>query len=269
MFNNPRLINFLANVIMLVASVAILFGAAYWFINRPMFTITQLTLEPKEGNVLKHVSPASIQSTVAGKIKGNFFTIDLNQLKRNIETAPWVRHVDISRVWPNGLLLRIEEHEAYAKWNEDQLINTWAELFSANRDELDSDINYPQYMGPEGSEKLVVQRAGELATLLSPLNLEIVEIALSERYAWRVTLSNGVVLIFGRDAGAELADPLGGQQGAVNFAATVQRFVQAWPVLLQRSPGKKVTKVDLRYTKGFAVTFEPVVNSDSKDKEKK
>ena len=266
MFNNPRLINFIANMIMLLASVAIVLGAAYWFIHRPMFTITQLTMEPKEGNVLEHVSPASIQSTVAGKIKGNFFTIDLNELKRNIETAPWVRHVDISRVWPNGLLLRIEEHEAYAKWNDDELINTWAELFSANREELDNDINYPQYFGPEGSERLVVQRAGELATLLSPLNLQIKEVALSERYAWRVTLSNDVVLILGRDAGAELADPLGGQQGAVSFAATAQRFVQAWPVLLERSQGKKLTKVDLRYTKGFAVTYEPAVNSDSKEK---
>ena len=266
MFNNPRLINFIANIIMLLASVAIVLGAAYWFVHRPMFNITQLTMEPKEGNVLEHVSPASIQSTVAGKIKGNFFTIDLNELKRQIETAPWVRHVDISRVWPNGLLLRIEEHEAYAKWNEDQLINTWAELFAANREELDADLNYPQYYGPDGSEKLVVQRAGELATLLSPLNLNISEVALSDRYAWRVTLNNGVVLIFGRDAGAELADPLGGQQGAVSFAATAQRFVQAWPVLLARSQGTKVTKVDLRYTKGFAVTFEPVINSDSKEK---
>lgn len=266
MFNNPKVLNFIANIIMLGAVIALLLGGGYWFMHRPMFNITQMVLEPEEGNALLHVSPANIQSAIAGHVQGNFFTVDLETLKEHIEKVSWVRNVDISRVWPNGLLLRIEEHEAYAKWNENQLLNTWGEVFTANREELDDNIVYPQYNGPDGSEKLMVQRSGELATLLSPLGITIDTMSLSDRYAWHVKLSNGLELILGRDGGAEVVDPLGGKQEAISFAENVQRFVQAWPVLLSRTQGKTISKVDLRYTKGFAVTFATVVNEESKEK---
>lgn len=249
---------------MLGAVVALLVGAGYWFIHRPMFNITKMDLDAKDGNVLLHVSPANIHSAIAGHIRGNFFTINLEELKKQIESVSWVRHVDISRLWPNGLLLRVEEHEAYAKWNENQMINTWGEVFTANREELDSSIFYPQYNGPDGSEKLMIQRAGELATLLSPLGMHIETMTLSDRYAWQVKLNNGLELILGRDGGAEVADPLGGRQGALNFAENVQRFVRVWPVLLKRTQGRVINKVDLRYTKGFAVTFAPIVNEEEK-----
>jgi len=266
-FNNPRFLNFIANIIMLVAILALLVGAGSWVIKQPRFNITKMVLEPKEGNTLLHVSPANIQAVIAGHIDGNFFTVDLPALKEQIEKAPWVRNVDISRVWPDGLLLRIEEHEAYAKWNENQMINTWGEIFTANRAELDSNVEYPQYNGPDGSEKLIVQRAGELATLLSPLNLHIDTMSLSDRYAWQVKLKNGLELILGRDGGAEVVDPLGGSQEAVSFAENVKRFVQAWPVLLERTKGRRIKKVDLRYTKGFAISFDQaVVNEESTEK---
>lgn len=264
MFNNPRLINFIANVIMLGAVISLLVGAGYWFVHLPMFNITKMDLDSKDGNALLHVSPANIHAAIAGHIHGNFFTIDLIELKKQIESISWVRHVDISRLWPNGLLLRVEEHEAYAKWNENQLINTWGEIFTANREELDSNVFYPQYNGPDGSEKLMVQRAGELATLLSPLGLQIDTMSLSDRYAWQVKLNNGLELILGRDGGAEVIDPLGGRQGALSFAGNVKRFVQVWPVLLERTKGRTISKVDLRYTKGFAITFAPTVSEEEK-----
>lgn len=266
MFKNPRFANFIANIILLGVIVALLAGGGYWLFLQPMFKINHIVLWPKQGNVLKHVSPASIQLTIAGQIKGNFFTVDLLALKKQIESSPWVRRVDISRVWPDSLLLRVEEHEAYAKWNENQLINTWGEIFTANRDELEKNIPYPQYNGPIGSERLMVQRAGELATLFSPIGLQVKEITLSDRYAWQVMLSNGLSLILGRDGGAEIVDPLGGQQEAVSFAENTRRFVQAWPVLLTRTHGRQVIKADLRYTKGFAITLAPVIISDSKEK---
>ncbi|WP_243140640.1 cell division protein FtsQ/DivIB [Pelistega ratti] len=266
MFNNPRLANFIANIIVTVTILALLIGIGYWFVHRPMFNITQMRLEPKEGNSLQHVSPANIQSAIAGYVYGNFFTVDLPELKAHIERSPWIRHVDISRMWPNGLILRIEEHEAYAKWNENQMINTWGEIFTANREELDDNVFYPQYNGPDGSEKLMVQRAGELATLLSPLNLRIETMSLSDRYAWQVKLSNGLTLILGRDGGAEVVDPLGGSQEAVSFAENVQRFVQAWPILLNKTKGRNIIRVDLRYAKGFAITFDSVVNEESAEK---
>ena len=72
----------------------------------------------------------------------------------------------------------------------------------------------------------------------------------------------------GRDPGADAVNPHGGQ-GAVSFASTIERFVRTWPVLQNRIEGRKINKVDLRYTKGFALTYAPVDNTlpvDSKEK---
>ncbi|WDU47593.1 cell division protein FtsQ/DivIB [Taylorella equigenitalis] len=266
MLGITRLLNFIANLIMTISVFALLVGGGYYLINRPYFNISQVSLLPSRGNALNHISPASIQATINSGIDGNFFTADLNTLKEKVEALPWVRSVEINRVWPNRLVLTIEEHEAYAKWNEDMLLNTWGELFNGNRDELPEDIAYPQYYGPEGSEKLVVQRAGELATLISPLNMSIKEMHLSDRYAWNVILDNGIELVLGRDGGAELVDPYGGQQQAINFAQNVNRFVSTWPLLLDRINDRKISKIDFRYTKGFAVTFTPEIIPEETDK---
>ncbi len=265
---SARITNFIANMIMLLAVVVMLGAGGYWLIHRPMFNLTRIVIEPIKGNKLEYVSPASIQQTIAGKLRGNFFTINLPESKKLFEQSPWVRHADITRVWPDGLLIKIEEQEPFAYWNEREMINTWGEVFTANQAELPEDAQLPQFNGPAGSEMLVVQRYAELVRWLAPLNLGVDEITLSDRYAWRVELNDNTKLVLGRDPGADALNPHGGQ-GAVSFASTIERFVQAWPVLKEKVAGRQITQVDLRYTKGFAITFEPAATTQSDSKEKK
>src|SRR3546814_10356015 len=97
---------------------------------------------------------------------GNFFSVDLDETRELIETVPWVRHARIRRVWPNALRIQIEEQQPLALWNENQMINSWGEAFSANQGELPDDADLPQLNGPVSSERLVVQRYAELARWL-------------------------------------------------------------------------------------------------------
>ena len=113
----------------------------------------------------------------------------------------------------------------------------------------------PQFEGPEGTEALLVQRYAELARWFAPLDVSVSKLALSDRYAWQVKLSNGMTLALGRDPGADAPDPTGGVPGALPFAARIQRFVQAWPVVNQKIGGREVTNADLRYPNGFALTL--------------
>lgn len=228
-------------------------GANY-IIHLPMFNITRIMLEPKEGRALNYVSPASLQTTLNGRISGNFFTAPLPQIQKVAETSPWVRNVDITRLWPNGLLFKVEEQEPFAVWNDEQMVNTWGEVFAGSPDEYDGADDLPIFSGPEGSEKLVVQRYGELVRWLAPLKLNVKKLSLNERYAWTIGLNNGMEIVMGRDPGAEAANPYD-EKGADSFASSIQRFVQVWPALLKKINGRKVKKVDLRYTTGLAITF--------------
>src|SRR5699024_603250 len=198
-------------------------------------------------------------------LAGNFFFIDLDDARDLIESTPWVRKAQVHRVWPNTLRVALEEQQPLALWNEDQMINTWGEAFSANQGELPDFMVLPRLNGPQASERLVVQRYAELARWLSPLNLRIHDVTLSPRYAWEVTLTDGIRLELGRDPAADVADPHG-RSGALPFAERIERFVQAWPALMARLGGRTLASADLRYSNGFAITLAPASNSSAKQK---
>lgn len=255
MWNEARTINRIANTLAVLAVLAVLAGGVYWLIHLPIFTLRTIEMEPAPNTSLRYVSPASVKTAIAGQLKGNFFTINLDEARESFEKAPWVRQATVRRIWPDTLRVTFEEQQPLAFWNENQMINTWGNAFTANQGEIDEDDALPYFEGPEGTEGLVVQRYAELARWFAPLDVRVEKLILSERYAWEVALSNGMTLNLGRDPGADAPDPQGGVPGALSFAARIQRFVQAWPGVTQKLGTRKVTHADLRYPNGFALTL--------------
>ncbi len=235
MWNDARTTNLIANTLAVLAVAAMLIAGVVWVAQRPYFTLTAIELESMPDTDLHYVSTGAVRSAIAGRVKGNFFTVDLDDAREIFESVPWVRHATVRRIWPNVLRVRIEEQQPLALWNENQMINTWGEAFTANTGEVDDDTVLPQFSGPDGTEALVVQRYAELARWFAPLDMHVEQLELSPRYAWRVVLSNGMLLDLGRDPGADAPDPHG-LPGALPFAARIQRFVQAWPTVA--GPGR-------------------------------
>jgi len=264
MFQDARLINFIANSLALLAVGALLLGVVVWIAQRPYFAISSLRLQPAEAETpLRFVTASSLNEVIKDKLRGNFFFIDLEETRRLIETAAWVRHARVQRVWPDALTIHVEEHQPLALWNENEMINTWGEAFVAYADELPEGTVLPQLRGPEDSERLVVQRYAEVARWFAPLQLRVNELVLSPRYAWEATLSDGMRLTLGRDPAADIADPHG-RSGALPFASRIERFVEAWPRLAQSVNGRAISHADLRYPNGFAITLAPVTPTPSK-----
>lgn len=251
-----RHVNYVANVLALLAVIGLLLSAIVWVIRLPYFVVDTVKIEGVNNDALVYVTPATVSATIAGQLKGNFFTIDLEQSRVLIESAPWVRRAQVRRVWPNTLEVKIEEHQPMAYWNENDMINTWGEPFSANEAVLGEEVQLPQLRGPANSEYLVVQRYAEITQWLTPLGVSIHEFNLSPRYAWDVVLSNGMRMQLGRDPAADIAD-LHGTSGARDFAERLERFVQAWPTLLERLEGRAIQSADLRYSNGFAIELAP------------
>ena len=265
MWNDARTTNLIANTLAVLAVVAIVIAGLVWMAHRPYFLLSSIELVPAPDTELHYVSPESVRAVIANRFDGNFFTVNLNEAREVFESVPWVRRASIRRIWPGTLRVQLEEEQPLALWNENQMINTWGEAFTANTGELDDDTRLPQFSGPEGSEGLVVQRYAELARWFAPLDLHVRELNLSARYAWKATLSNGMVLDLGRDPGADAPDPHG-LPGALPFAARIQRFVQAWPTVTSRLEGRSVTQADLRYSNGFALALAPLQKEQSKSK---
>jgi len=260
-WHDARTLSWLANLLAAAATLALLCTAVAWFARQPMFTLTRIELRaasPDGSGVarLRYVSPASVRTAIAGQLRGNFFTVDLHQARQAFESVPWVRRASVRRIWPDTLQVTLEEQQTLAWWNDEQMLNVWGEPFTANLGELEDDPLMPRLVGPAGSAALVVRRYGQLLREVTVLNTTITRLELTPRYAWQMTLANGMTLELGRDPQADAPQAERVHDAAPSeFSARIQRFVTAWPEVLTALAGREVSHADLRHANGFALTL--------------
>lgn len=239
-WHDIRLLNALANALMAMAGLALAVSVVAWAVQRPGFTLQAVVVEAAPGAApLQHVSGALLRAAGASRLQGNFFTVDLAQVKASFEQVPWVRRAQVRRVWPNALRVGIEEHQPIALWSDGQLVNRQGELFTANPAQAEIDGPLLSFSGPEGSAAEVTRRWQELREQLAPLQMLPVAVSLSSRYAWSARLDNGTELLLGREQGLPIAD-------------RVARWVALHPTVQTRL-NREIASVDLRYPNGFAM----------------
>ncbi|SAK48294.1 polypeptide-transport-associated domain-containing protein [Caballeronia arationis] len=250
MWNNARQLNLAANALHVVLVLVLLGAAGYWAIQRPEFRLREIQID---GDT-QHINSPTVRAGVVGRLKGNFFTVDLDIARTAFEQMPWVRHASVRRVWPNALAVTLEEYKPLGTWGSDQLVSVDGELFTANQGELDDDL--PAFDGPEGTAKEVVARYRDFAKWFAPLDAHPDEVILSPRFAWTVKLSNGTQIELGRERNQD------------TLFDRSRRFVAAWSSVTGRW-GNDIEYADLRYPNGFAVRAAGMRFINDTDKAKK
>lgn len=79
------------------------------------FPVRRVSLEGE----FRHVSRDLLGEAVAEAAHGNFYTLDLEAVRRAAEAIPWVHRATVRRRWPDGVEIAIREHELVARWNSD------------------------------------------------------------------------------------------------------------------------------------------------------
>ncbi len=218
--------NGLANWLFVLSALLVLYAAFQWISRSTIFGLRHVVVSTP----LKQVDQA-VFSGAMRSLRGDMFSVNLDDARASVAKLSWVRHVDVRRAFPDRLFVEIEEHEPLGSWGEETLINTFGEVFEAEyRGTL------PRFTGPLGSEREVVDFYKRCKSALAVLGLAPVAVSLSPRRAWRVHLDNGLVLELGRD---QIDDRL-----AV--------FARAYPTALAQLSGSDGT-VDLRYDGGFVL----------------
>jgi cell division protein FtsQ len=241
MWHDVKTLNATANTLFGLVVLAVLSTALWWLAQRPMFTLKVIRVEGVAGTELRHVTKSTIKGTALPRIKGNFFTANLDGVRQAFESVPWVSKASVRREWPNKLIVTLEEHKALGTWGEDgRLLSVKGDVFTANLDEAEEDGELPEFSGPEGSEKEVLARYKDLHDWFAPTNLTPEAVQLSNRYAWTVKLSNGMTVELGRE------------QSKTTLKDRVNRLVEVYPQLLEHVQGK-IENVDMRYPNGMAL----------------
>jgi len=231
MWDKPQILNWLANLLIGMASLLFLYSALLLVVHSPLFPVRQIKVEGS----LSHVTREQLQYIVKHELRGTFFTLDLEHTRSAFEKLPWVREVNLRRRWPDRLDVTIEEHVALARWGSIALLNTYGERFdAASNDAL------PVLEGPDGSEAELAHGYVAFRDQLAPIGRKPMHMWLSARRAWRIELDRGLTVELGRD----------------NADIRLARFIDAYPRTIE-AMGDSVQYVDLRYPNGFAVRLPP------------
>ncbi len=232
MWDDPRQLNAVALGLALVAAGALLAGALLWLVRQPVFAFREVVVTDAPARA----SAAHLEAVIRDELSGTFFTMNLDRARAALARVPWVRKVALRREWPQRLLVTIEEHEPYARWNADALVNPQGEIFAAS---FDGDL--PQLEALDARAPEVTARLREWGAALAPLGLALREIRVSPRGGWHLRV-------------AEPAGPLDVELGRDGPGERLARFVAVYgrTIGALARAGTRVDRVDLRYRNGFA-----------------
>jgi cell division protein FtsQ len=119
-----------AGIVCGMAALGAGFAALYWLLSPARFPVAAVEIKGS----LRNTSEAALRAALPGA-PGNFFAVDLAEVRAGLERLPWVRRVAVRRVWPAGLEITVEEHVALARWGDEALVNTQGERFVARTSE--------------------------------------------------------------------------------------------------------------------------------------
>ncbi|WP_289029218.1 cell division protein FtsQ/DivIB [uncultured Paraglaciecola sp.] len=186
------------------------------------------------------IDDVEIEALVKRTQSGSFFELNVDETHKTVEALPWVYRASVRKRWPSGLEIFVVEQTPAAIWNSDMLLNKNGDVFNAQISDpaVVKQLKLPSLFGPGGSEQTALQGYRNMQSLLDSTSLHIVEMFLSERFAWNIQLNNGIRLNLGR----------------IEFIDRLQRFVDLYPLISEQD--KQVDYVDLRYDTGLAVGWK-------------
>lgn len=238
-----RLMNATAALLALLGSAALAALLVLWIAKQPVFALRAIRIE---GEVTRN-SVSTIRANAAPRLAGNFFSLDLRAARQAFEAVPWVRQAVVTRVWPNRLTVRLEEHRPAALWatetGSDRLVNSFGEVFQANPGDVEDDA-LPTLQGPDGSSVRLLALLLRLQPLFEPLDARIERLAMSGRGSLRAELDSGAEIELGRGSDEELAER------TQRFVATVAQVVAQHQ--------RPLVYADLRHNDAYAVRLKGI-----------
>lgn len=220
--------------------LGVLGGGAYYgaqyvlpYADRPIAKVSV------EGD-LSYISQAAVQQRISPYVSASFFTIDLAGMRQELEQMPWIAHAEVRRVWPDQVVIRLDEQLPIARWGNEALLNNQGQAFAPR--EVANYEHLPRLSGPQRAQQQVMQQYQILSQMLRPLGFTIASLDMSSRGAWTLGTAQGVEIMLGRDHAVE----------------QIRRFVTIYDKAL-KDQITKIARIDMRYPNGLAVAWRDPV----------
>ncbi len=173
--------------------------------------------------------------------KRGFFSLDVAATEELIIGLPWIKRVQLRKVWPATLSLQVIEHEPLAFWGGTGVVSKEGTVFYP--EQLPNE-NWVSLNGPEKIASELTELLQDYQLELSKKELVVSSINLSERGAVDITLADGIEVKLGN---YQVAERLGRFLSQVDNLKSYKKDPLAY--------------VDLRYQNGLVVAW----NTDSSE----
>ena len=160
--------------------------------------------------------------------------IDLSQLKERVEQYPWVARAEVNRLFWNKIRIAIVRHNIAMRWGSEGYISDQGVLFKPN---LSIDSDAPIAIVSEDRIEQFYVDFINYQSILGPLAISQFE----RSHIDQLTLEPNVKVILGYQKQSE----------------RLQVFLKAYDQLKESSKIRKRGIFDMRYPKGFALSYSP------------
>ena len=164
----------------------------------------------------------------------NKYLIDLSELKEKVEQHPWVSRAEVSRLFWNKIRISIFKHDIAMRWGSEGYISNQGVLFKPN---LSIDSDAPLAIVSEDRIEQFYIDFMNYQSILNPLIIKQFE----RSHIDELILEPNVQIILGYQQQSE----------------RLQVFIKAYDKLNESSKIRKKGIFDMRYPKGFALSYSP------------
>lgn len=224
---------------LIVFGLLALVGAWYgWQLFDSRDAISKPIRYVKIEGAFQYTDKDKLKQVLTPEMKKGFYHADMENIHRLISGLPLVEKVDVKRVWPDAVHIKIVEQKPIVRWGTNALLNKQGDILIP--DNIDAFKNLPLITGPEGQEKKLLEIMKGVYIVLRDKSMQLAEFHVNERRAWRIKLASGLEMQLGRKAPLE----------------NMQRFLQTMDLLGDEQIAM-MASVDTRYPNGYAVTWKP------------
>ena len=183
------------------------------------------------------VTQREIEEILLPFLQQGFFSLDIQAMSASLLQHPWITSASVSRRWPRGVEVAVQEAQPLAVWGGDKLLVASGALLPRPTDMQTGRL--PELAGDEELVERIMSQYQALAGLLTTRDMEVKRLTFDDLAGWHLELVSGVELHLGHD---ELLE-------RVNRFLKLSRGVLA-PHLA------KVARVDTRYSNAVAVQWK-------------
>ena len=102
LWDRPQLLNLIADTLLVVGAAGLGYAAVTGLSRLPAFPLREVVVTTP----LAQVTTAQLEYAARSSLRGNFFTVNLEEVRGAFEKLPWVRRADVRRHWPGGIEVR-------------------------------------------------------------------------------------------------------------------------------------------------------------------